>query len=46
MSTATTANVVTAAQIPDNKVKRFTPSLVAVYAILIVLAFVWLLPVI
>ncbi len=58
MSTATTATVsntantaaaaasVTAAQIPDNKVKRITPSLIAVYVILTVLAIVWLLPVI
>ena len=32
--------------IPENKTKKVSPSLIAVYVLLIVLAVVWLLPVI
>lgn len=45
MSAATTVNVASAA-IPENKTKKVSPSLIAVYVLLIVLAVVWLLPVI
>lgn len=44
MSAATTVNVASAA-IPENKPKGL-PSLIAVYVVLVVLAVVWLLPVI
>ena len=45
MSAATTVNVASAA-IPENKTKKVSPSLIAVYVVLVVLAVVWLLPVI
>lgn len=45
MSAATTVNVASAA-IPENKTKKVSPSLIAVYVVLVVLALVWLLPVI
>ena len=44
MSAATTVNVASAA-IPENKTKKVSPSLIAVYVVLVVLAVVWLLPV-
>ncbi len=33
-------------QVPDNTVRRFTPSLAAIYVILAVLAIVWIIPII
>ena len=45
MSAATTVNVASAA-IPENKTKKVSPSLITVYVVLVVLAVVWLLPVI
>ena len=40
MSAATTVNVASAA-IPENKTKKVSPSLIAVYVVLVVLAVVW-----
>ena len=45
MSAATTVNVASAA-IPENKTKKVSPSLIAVYVVRGVPAVVWLLPVI